>query len=109
MVKITFFITMLLPFIIFMACDNNDGNKNSDKIKSLEEQINAARPITQIILKYRLDGSSIETYNVNSDFSDAYAKDGVLIMVKSTTNYFAVNLDNADIVSVNDHVVEIYY
>ncbi len=109
MFKNNLFLVIMLTLAFILSCDNNDDKKSDDKIKSIEEQINSARPISQIILRYRLNVSSYESFSINSDYSDAYAEDGILIMVRSSTNYYAININNADDILIEGHVVQIIY
>ncbi|MBL7961431.1 hypothetical protein JNL27_14450 [bacterium] len=87
-----------------VSCDKN--NSDEDKLASIEQQINSARPLSQVVLKYRTSGSSVETF---TGFSDAYAEDGMLVMKDVFTETYAVNLSLADLITVDGHNIEIIY
>jgi hypothetical protein len=94
----------LLVSLFFFSCEKNE-NKH-DGLLTIEDQINAARPLNQVILKYRTSSSSVETF---TGFEDAYAEDGMLIMKQLYTDVYSINLELADLILVDGHDVEIDY
>lgn len=96
----------MLSTVMAPGCDKDESNPIA-QWHSIENSVNAAEPIDVVRVRYQ-DGTFWEFgAGQTNSMSDAYAKDGYLIVVAGSTFYF--NLALAASVQISGHSVYVQY
>lgn len=97
---------MCVLLLSFTSCKKDEDPVSP--VFSIEEQINAARPINHIaVINVNAGNWTFDRGGTATPLNDAYAESGYLVVQSSSTHYF--NLSVARNVFISSHRIDIQF
>ncbi len=98
-------VAICLLTVVFIGCKDSDSPTQA--APTMEERINAERPLTSVFVSNPSSGNWSFSVNGANPLKGAYAEGGYLIVESASKHYFALSL--AKEVCITSHDVQLIY